>query len=37
MFGLLGQLSDGQEISMGLEQDGLGKGEILPRVFAQFT
>ena len=37
MFGLWGQLPNGQEISMGWKQDGLGRGEILPRVFAQFT
>ena len=37
MFEWLGQLPDGQEISMGWEQDGLEWGAILPRVSAQST
>ena len=37
MFGWLGQLLDGQDISMGWEQDGLGWTAILSRVSAQFT
>ena len=37
MLGLSVQLSDGQETSMGWEQDGLGWGEILTRVPAQST
>ena len=35
MFGWLGQLPDGQEISMGWEQDWLGWVEILLIVSAQ--
>ena len=37
MLGWSGQLSDGQETSMGWEQDGLGWGAVLPRVSAQST
>ena len=32
MLGYSGQLPDGQETSMGWEQDGLGRGSIPPRV-----
>ena len=35
MFGWLGLLSGGQEISMGWEQDELGWGKILARVSPQ--
>ena len=34
---LSGQLTDGQETSVGWEQDGLGWGAILPRVSPQST
>ena len=37
MFGWLGHLLDGQDISMEWEQDGLGWAAILSRVSAQFT
>ena len=35
ILGQSGQLTDGQETSMGWEQDGLGWGSILTRVSAQ--
>ena len=37
ILGSSGQLPDGQETSMGWEQDGLGWGAILPRVSGQST
>ena len=37
MLGWSGQLPDGQETSMGREQDGLGWGVVLPRLSAQYT
>ena len=37
MLGLSVQLPDGQETSVGWEEDGLGWGEILIRVPAQST
>ena len=37
MLGLLGQLPDGQETSVGWRQDGLGSEVVLPVVSAQPT